>query len=211
MRGFAFLDINASQIPGSGDDGRPLFQQFGRTATTREFDGRTHNNYHSLQLTLNRRFKDGLMVKAAYTYSKAIDQVPYTTGWMQVEYASVFSRNRAQADSSPYIFQFAAVYELPFGPNRKWATSGTSAAILGGWQLNGVFSAYDGRPFTVFASDASLNMPGNAQTADQIKPDVEIFGKIGDAGDVFDTSAFAASPTCGWAARAATFFAAPVW
>jgi hypothetical protein len=43
----------------------------------------------------------------------------------------------------------------------------------------------------VFASDASLNMPGNAQTADQIKPDVEIFGKIGDAGTYFDTSAFA--------------------
>ena len=48
-----------------------------------------------------------------------------------------------------------------------------------------------GRPFTVFASDASLNMPGNAQTADQIEQDVEIFGKIGDAGTYFDTSAFA--------------------
>ena len=193
VRGFAFLDINASQIPGSGDDGRPLFQQFGRTATTREFDGRTHNNYHSLQLTLNRRFKDGLMVKAAYTYSKAIDQAPYSD-WTEFMWnaPSVFSRNRAQADFNiPQIFQFAAVYELPFGPNRKWATSGTSAAILGGWQLNGVFSAYDGRPFTVFASDASLNMPGNAQTADQIKQNVEIFGKIGDAGTYFDTSAFA--------------------
>jgi len=43
----------------------------------------------------------------------------------------------------------------------------------------------------VFASDASLNMPGNAQTADQIKQNVEIFGKIGDAGTYFDTSAFA--------------------
>jgi len=83
------------------------------------------------------------------------------------------------------------VYELPFGPDKKWATSGTSAAILGGWQLNGVFSAYEGRPFTIFASDASLNMPGNAQTADQIKPTVDISGNVGDAGTYFDTSAFA--------------------
>ena len=31
VQGFAFLDINASQIPGSGDEGRPLFAEFGRT------------------------------------------------------------------------------------------------------------------------------------------------------------------------------------
>ena len=40
VNGFAFLDINASQIPGSGNDGRPLYAKFGRTATIREFDGR---------------------------------------------------------------------------------------------------------------------------------------------------------------------------
>lgn len=49
VNGFAFLDINASQNPGSGNSGRPLFAKFGRTATTREWDGRTHSNYHSLQ------------------------------------------------------------------------------------------------------------------------------------------------------------------
>ena len=56
VSGFAFLDINASQIPGSGDEGRPLFAEFGRTTATREWDGRTHSTYHSLQPTLNRRF-----------------------------------------------------------------------------------------------------------------------------------------------------------
>jgi Carboxypeptidase regulatory-like domain/TonB dependent receptor-like, beta-barrel len=193
VRNFAFLNINASQVPGSGDEGRPLFAQFGRTAATREFDGRTHSNYHSLQVSLNRRFTDGLMLKAAYTYSKAIDEAAYSD-WTEFMWnaPSVFSRNRAQSDHNiPQNFQLGVVYELPLGPEKKWATSGTSAAILGGWQLNGVFSAYEGRPFTVFASDASLNMPGNAQTADQVKPDVEIFGKVGDAGTYFDTTAFA--------------------
>ena len=70
-------NINASQIPGSGDDGRPLFAKFGRTATTREWDGRTHSNYHSLQATLNRRFTSGLFLKGAYTYSHAIDEAEY--------------------------------------------------------------------------------------------------------------------------------------
>ena len=55
VNGFAFLDINASQVPGSGNEGRLLYQRFGRTATTREWNGRTHSIYHSLQVTVNRR------------------------------------------------------------------------------------------------------------------------------------------------------------
>jgi hypothetical protein len=193
VRGFAFLNINASQVPGSGDEGRPLFQRFGRTSATREWDGRTHSTYHSLQTTLNRRFTDGFLMKAAYTYSRAIDEAPYSD-WTEFLWnaPSVFGRNRAQADHNiPHNFQLAFVYELPFGEGKRWATTGTTAAILGGWQMNGLFSAYQGRPFTVFASGASLNMPGNAQTADQVKDTVETLGNVGDAGTFFDTSAFA--------------------
>lgn len=51
-----------------------------------------------------------------------------------------------------------------------------------GWQINGIFSAYQGRPYTLTASGAALNMPGNLQTPDQIKPTVEKLGKVGDDG-----------------------------
>ena len=193
IRGFAFLDINASQVPGSGDDGRPLFAQFGRTTTTREWNGRTHSTYHSLQTTVNRRFVGGLLLRGAYTYSKAIDQAPYSD-WTEFRYnaAIVFDRNRAQADHNvPHNFHVGFVYELPFGSGKTWATSGASSAILGGWQLNGLFSAYQGRPYSLTASGASLNMPGNAQTPDQIKDTVEQFGNVGGDGTFFDTTAFA--------------------
>jgi hypothetical protein len=193
VRGFAFLDINASQIPGSGDEGRPLFEKFGRTTATREWDGRTSSIYHSLQASLNRRFSNGVLIKAAYTFSKAIDEAAYSD-WTEFLWnaSSEFDRNRALASHDiPHNFQFAFVYELPFGATKKWATSGASSAILGGWQLNGLFAAYSGRPFTLTASDSSLNMPGNQQTPDQIKENVETFGKVGDDGTWFDTSAFA--------------------
>ncbi|HWR53500.1 MAG TPA: TonB-dependent receptor [Bryobacteraceae bacterium] len=193
VRGFAFLDVNASQIPGSGDEGRPLFARFGRTATTREWDGRTHSIYHSLQATVNRRVAGGLFLKGAYTFSRAIDEAPYSdwTGYLW-NAPSVFYRNRAIADHDiPHMFQLAFVYDLPFGNGRQWATSGPANAVLGGWQINGIFSAYQGRPFTLTASDASLNMPGNQQTPDQIKQKVETLGKVGDDGTWFDTSAFA--------------------
>jgi len=193
VRGFAFLDVNASQVPGSGDDGRPLFQKFGRTATTREFDGRSHSNYHSLQATVNRRVAGGLFLKGAYTYSHAINDTDYSD-WTEYTWnaAMVFDRNRASAGYNiPHMFQLAYVYDLPFGKGKNWATSGVPSAILGDWQINGIFSAYQGRPYTLSASDSSLNMPGNAQTPDQIKPNVETFGKVGDDGTWFDTSAFA--------------------
>ncbi len=193
VNGFAFLDINASQIPGSGDEGRPLFAKFGRTATTREWDGRTHSNYHSLQATLNRRVSGGLFLKAAYTYSHAIDMASYSD-WTEFSWnaTSVFYRNRATASHDvPHIFQLAYVYDIPFGGGKKWATSGMPKAVLGGWQINGIFSAYQGRPYTVTASGAALNMPGNLQTADLINPTVAKLGLVGDDGTWFDTSAFA--------------------
>jgi hypothetical protein len=193
VRGFAFLDVNASQIPGSGDEGRPLFEKFGRTTATREWDGRTGSIYHSLQASLNRRFSGGLLLKSAYTFSKAIDEASYSD-WTEFTWnaSSVFDRNRALAShDTPHNFQFAFVYELPFGSTKKWATTGTSSKIFGGWQLNGLFAAYSGRPFTLTASGASLNMPGNQQTPDQIKENVEVFGKVGSDGTYFDTTAFA--------------------
>src|SRR5439155_899750 len=77
VRGFAFLDINAGQIPGAGDAGRPLFAKFGRTTATREWDGRTESTYHALQTSINRRLTDGLLLKGAYTFSRAMDMANY--------------------------------------------------------------------------------------------------------------------------------------
>lgn len=193
VNGFAFLDINASQTPGSGNDGRPLFAPFGRTATTREWDGRTHSTYNSLQTTINRRVSGGLFLKGAYTYSRAIDMADYGD-WTAFRWNApmVFDRNRAVASHDiPHIFQLAYVYDLPFGSAKKWATNGLASVVLGGWQINGVFSAYGGRPFTLTASGSSLNMPGNLQTPDLVKSSVQKLGKVGDDGTWFDTSAFA--------------------
>ncbi len=193
VNGFAFLDINASQIPGSGNNGRPLFTKFGRTSTTREWNGRTHSNYHSLQATLNRRLASGLFLKGAYTYSHSIDMANYGD-WTAFSWnaASVFYRNRASsANNIPHMFQIGYMYELPFGPGKKWATTGAPKAVLSGWQFNGLFAAYSGRQYTLSASNADLNMPGNAQTPDLVTPVVAKLGFAGDDGTWFDTNAFA--------------------
>jgi hypothetical protein len=193
VNGFAFLDINASQVPGSGNAGRPLFAKFGRTAVTREWNGRTHSNYHSLQTTLNRRVAGGLFLKGAYTYSHAIDDANYGD-WTAYSWnaSSVFYRNRASAANNiPHMFQLGYMYDVPFGNGKKWASRGLSKLVLGDWQINGIFGAYQGRQYTLSASGTSLNMPGNAQTPDQVNPVVAKLGKVGDDGTWFDITAFA--------------------
>jgi hypothetical protein len=63
--------------------------------------------------------------------------------------------------------------------------------LLGDWQINGVTAMFQGRRFTVGASGASLNAPGNTQTADQVKTEVAKLGGIGSGADFYDSTAFA--------------------
>ena len=104
----------------------------------------------------------------------------------------MWDRNRALADfDRPHNLQIYGIYELPFGPGKRWATDGVGAMIAGGWQLNGVFSAMSGTPFTVTSSGTSLNAPGNTQTADQVMSEVRILGGVGRGNSYFDPNAFA--------------------
>jgi len=133
------------------------------------------------------------MVKAAYTFSKTID---YTDddGWASVtwNWAPVFQRNRAVAGfDRAHVLQIGWLYELPMGKGKSFAKSGVGAAVLGGWQVNGVMSAYTGTPFTVSDSTA-LNAPGgNAQTANQVNPVVNRIGNVGPGTTYYDTTAYA--------------------
>jgi hypothetical protein len=85
-----------------------------------------------------------------------------------------------------------SVWELPFGKSRKWANGGGAlSAIAGGWQVNNVLSMMSGTPFSVVASGASLDLPGSAQRADQVKASVEKLGGTGRTQAFFDPLAFA--------------------
>ena len=194
VRSFADLEINAA-APGAGTAGRPLNVLFGHSVDTWAWNGFLSANYHALQITANRRVANGLMLKAAYTYSKAINWTDEDgwTGTIMYNYQPVFNRNRALAGYDiPNTWQTGFVYELPAGKGKKFATSGVQRWILGDWQLNGVFAAFQGRPFSVTAAQGALNAPGNTQTADQVKPTVDKLGGIGSGQPFFDPTAFAA-------------------
>jgi hypothetical protein len=187
--GFADLDINASDTPGGGPNSRPFAQQFGRTRDLKSWGPRLKTEYHSLQVAINRPFKNGLLLKGAYTFSKSMgESISGEDGWVGVEWnaPSQYHRNWSlQPFDRPHVFQLAFVYELPF----MRQSSGVAAALVKDWQVNGTFSAYSGLPFNVTGNGNLINMPGNLQTADQIG-EYEKVGEIGNSGTWFDTGAF---------------------
>ncbi|HYI92716.1 MAG TPA: carboxypeptidase regulatory-like domain-containing protein [Bryobacteraceae bacterium] len=185
-------DINAAPV-GGGNTGKPLYPQFRRTAVTSMWDGWLSANYHSAQFSVNRNM-GGLTLKGAYTFSKAINSTD-EDGWANVmwNHPEVLDRNRALAGyDRTHILQLGWVYEMPFGPGKKWANGGFVSMLTRDWQVNGNFSAYSGTPFTVTSAGTSLNAPGNAQTADQVLPEVEKLGGIGRNVAFFDPLAFRA-------------------
>ncbi len=190
---FADHEMNAG-YPGSGTAGLPLYQMWGRSVSTLFEDGWLSSHYNSLQLTLNRRMTQGLLVRAAYTYSKAIDMVDDDgRAGLLFNWAPMMYRNRAAAGFDiPQNFQIGWVWDLPFGKGSHTASKGAASWILGGWQVNGTLGAYSGTPFTVTASGASLNAPFNTQTADQVLPNVQKLGGIGSGQPYYDPKAFAA-------------------
>jgi len=204
----ADLDINAAPY-GAGPAGRPFAAQFGRRIATNLWNGWLSSNYHSLQTSVNRSFSKGLLLKGAYTWSKAINMTD-EDGWASVAFnlPSNIDRNRATAGyDRTQVLQMGWVYDLPFGKGRQFAKSGVAGAILGGWSLNGTYSAYSGSPFTVGANGGPLNTPGSLQTADQIAP-VNYIGNKGPGQFYFDPASFrtpAVNPAFG-ANSTVTFF-----
>jgi len=187
------IDLNAGQIIGAGQAGRPLRQKFGRTAETILVTPLGTTHYNALQATLERRFSKGLQLGMAYTWSKVIGFAPNSDSGVDVDALQFFARNRTVLGyDRTHMFHISNIWELPFGRGKRWISGGgVATAILGGWQVNHLLSMYTGEPFTISSSGTSLDLPGSAQTADQVKPRVEKFGNAGRGMLYFDTSAFA--------------------
>ncbi|MEO7270945.1 MAG: TonB-dependent receptor [Vicinamibacterales bacterium] len=188
--GYAWLDINAPTTLGGGDSSRP-FASLGRTVAVNLWGQRLRTNYKSLQVALNKPFTHGLLFKGAYTLSKAMNQSDDDgrTG-LTWNTPSELYRNWAVAGfDRPHNFQLGFAYALPLQSQGRYDAN-IAKAILQDWQINGLFAAFSGTPFTVTASGTSLNTPANLQTADLIGSFSET-GKIGASGAWFDTTQFA--------------------
>ena len=171
-----YADINLNYAESGGNTNRQFFEQAG-TAEILLWGARTKARYHALQMALNRPFKNGLLLKGAYTFSKALNEAD-DDGWAGLMWnqPSQMHRNYARAGyDRPHMLQMGFVYELP------WLREDTSALayIVKHWQINGIASWMSGQPFTVGGDNGLLQQQGGQQTANVTG---ELKGGFGDAG-----------------------------
>jgi hypothetical protein len=191
-------NMNASQVPGTGNNGRPLFQQFRRTADT-SFPVGTSTWYNGLQVKFDRRVGSGLFLTTAYTFSKGLNYAEDTDG--VATSMNVRLNKGHMADNRTHLFTQSYMWELPFGKGKKWATSGAAKWLAGGWQFQGLLSMMTGTWFSPSVSGV-VNAPGNADRPNWIAP-ITYLGNAGPGQKFFDPRAFAtpAQNTLGNAGR----------
>jgi hypothetical protein len=180
---------------GGGSASRQLVKKFGRTAATLLIAPIGDTHYNALQARLKRRFRDGFQINVNYTLAKSmgIAGAANSDNQPSIRVPEYYHLNKARSSfDRRHALHITSLAELPFGRGRRWLNNGgVAAAIAGGWQVNNILSFYSGTPFTVTASGTSLNTPGSTQMADQVKPDVEIYGGVGRGNSYFDPFAFA--------------------
>ena len=141
------------------------------------------SNYNGLEAQLQRRFNNGLSLITAYTWSKAF----------ATTYNQTFT-NSLSGSNVPQRVVVSYVYELPFGHNKPFVTSGVGAWMLGGWRTSGIYTFSSGQPFTVSSSgqlSSDIDINGNANALPIMT------GKAKTIGNVNCWFYYSGNKTCG--------------
>jgi len=143
------FDIVGKALSGSSiiDNPASVLQPFG------EIDYKTsggRDRYDALQILVNRRFTAGLTINAQYQFGKSFGNTQgsneATTAQNPYSFEEEFGNNTFDIRHSGNI---TALYELPVGKGRYFNLNGVADAILGGWQIGGVYNGRSGSPLTV--------------------------------------------------------------
>jgi hypothetical protein len=153
------IDRNAPPPgPGAINPRRP-FPQYGAIVYQSPY---AHSTYHGLQVTFQRRFTNGFSLLSTYSWSHALDNVLSN----EDNVGGALSQNPYDTDAEKassgfdvrHKFVTSGIYSIPLGQrNGLLGTQAIERAILGGWQVGGIFVAQGGHPLTLAASPNPAN------------------------------------------------------
>jgi hypothetical protein len=105
------------------------------------------SNTNQLQLELIHRFASGFQVQAEYSYTHCLDEATPTGGPQNPSDPRGDYGNCSFLVRQTFVTNY--LYELPFGPGRRWLRSGVLSQVAGGWTVSGITSYLTGQPFSV--------------------------------------------------------------
>jgi hypothetical protein len=160
--------------------------------------------YHGAYAKLEQRFSRGLSYLVSYTRSKLVDDASsvfdasiLTGPIANYPVADSFNR-RLERDYStgdiPHVFVASAVWDLPFGANRRRNASGVVGALVNDWTVTGVLTLQSGVPIAVTQTTNNNAFAGLGTQRPNLIGDPTLPADERSVGRWFNTGAFQTAP-----------------
>lgn len=156
--------------------------------------------YDSLQLKLEKRFAGGTGYGVSYVFAR--DETDFGTNDIQTRPTPFAPEGYERGPSNlsrRHIFRVNGIYEIPVGRDRRFAAGLPPVldAVLGGWEVSGIYSFVSGQPLTLLVPGATLGNGFNTfpdRVGDPKSGTCSNGASVGTAACWFNDQAFAAPP-----------------
>jgi hypothetical protein len=161
-----------------------------------------YSKFNAGTLRLNKRLSKGFSLGANYQYSHSIDDAGSVGGTSTIVAQNWQNLPAEEGNSSFDVRQKVSgtyLYELPFGKDKLWLTTGTASHILEGFSISGSFTFATGTPLTP-SYQAAVSSVG-CGTAGSLRPNrvpgVSVTEGGGSLTQWFNPAAFSEPMTTG--------------
>lgn len=156
---------------------------------------------HDLQIQAEKRYSNGLQFILGYTKGKCIStsDSTFVGEGTSIQNGRDFSQQRGLCTQHfDQRFTGSFVFDLPWGRGRKYMgnMSRPLDIIIGNWQMNGIYTARSGSPFTVTQPGDAPNTGDGSGRPDTIGNPNQIDSRNVDR--YFNTSAFTPTAPFRW-------------
>jgi hypothetical protein len=152
---------------GGGTLGTNFFLPTNPNAFVTDYVGNAaYSDYNGLQMEVRKRLSDGFFYQVNYTFSKAFTDFEGSQtnfqGLIDLNTGGVVEKRRSANDVT-HVFKANGVYELPFGPGKRFLNfDGFVGKLVGGFQLSGIYRQQSGRPINILSQRGTLNRAGRS-------------------------------------------------
>jgi hypothetical protein len=152
-------DVNLAQPTGTTADGRPFIAagtpRINPAFSTIELKSSDGDSwYNAFIFEARRRWADGFSMQSSYTFSKSIDTTQASTFFSDAtngttsalpEFIPGYNKGPSDFDTR-HNWIMNVTWAVPFASG----LTGPAGAVLGGWNLSGIWTMRSGNPLTVF-------------------------------------------------------------
>jgi hypothetical protein len=155
--------------------------QFGQARIAGNF---ANSTYHAMQIELNKRFSDGLILQSSYTWGRTIgEHAGNSNALIDIFYRDGRNRHldkRLLPFHRTHSFKANGTYELPFGPGKPFLgfSNDLVSRLVERWQFGGIVNLISGQPISVTNLTSSFNQYTNNNTANLVGALQKDFGKV---------------------------------